>query len=117
MRRFGILIPLSFIALPSVTFAAATTFQSLANSIVQILNAGAVLLIVATIVVYFYSIVGSIFSMRNGEANGAELRTILLRGILVLFLMVSIWGIIHLLQYSLFGGPPPAASNGVIIYQ
>ncbi len=117
MKRLAFLAALVF-TLPAVAFAAAaTTFQALVSSIVQILNAGAVLLIVATIVVYFYGIVGNLFKMNRGEASGEELRKVILRGILVLFLMVSIWGVIRILQNSLFGGPPPQATNGVIIYQ
>jgi hypothetical protein len=111
------LVPFTLPALAFAQTSGATTFQALANTVVKILNAGAILMIVGALVVYFYSIAGNLFRMNQGEASGEDLRKTLLWGIVVLFIMVSIWGIIQFLQYSLFGGPPPAASNGVIIYQ
>ena len=124
-RASALFLPviLSFIlALVSPAIASAqaglTSFQSLANTAVNILNKGALLLIVATLVVYFYSIAGNLWKISRGEAGGDDLKRNLLWGIGVLFLMVSIWGILQILQDSLFGGPPPAASGsgGVIIY-
>ena len=93
----------------------ADTFQSLANIVAKIFNAGAILLITATVAVYFYGIVGNIYNMSKGEAR-SDMRTNMLWGIFIIFLMVSIWGIVQFLQYSLFGGPSPSASNGVVIY-
>ena len=109
----------AFLSLPYVADAqVATSFQSLARSAVTILNDGAILMITAALAVYFYGIAGNIFKMSQGEAVGDELKKKLFWGILIIFLMVSIWGIIQFLQYSLFGGPPPASKNnaGVIIY-
>ena len=104
------------LAVPVVTFAQApTSFQDMANVVAKLFNAGAILLITATVVVYFYGIVGNIYNARNGKAD-PKMRSNILWGILIIFFMVSIWGIIQILQYSLFGGPSPAASNGVIIY-
>jgi glucan phosphoethanolaminetransferase (alkaline phosphatase superfamily) len=122
MRRLGkisLLSPLVAVyALPMLAFAqsAPTSFQDLANSIVKILNAGAILLITAAVAVYFYNIVGNVFKINRGEGSGADLRKSLWLGLLIIFVMVSIWGIIQILQNSLFGGPGPSASNGVIIY-
>lgn len=102
--------------LPSAAFAqTVNSFQALVGKVVAILNAGAILLIAVAVVVYFYTIVGNIFQMRQGETS-SDLKNTIVRGMLVIFVMVSIWGIIQFLQYSLFGGPPPAATNGVIIY-
>ncbi len=108
----------SFVALPAVVWAqsAPTTLQALAQSAATILNDGAVLLITASVAVYFYSIAGNIFKMSRGEAIGDDLKKTLYWGIVIIFAMVSIWGIIQVLQYSLFGGPPPAATNGVVVY-
>ena len=95
---------------------APTTLQALARSAATILNDGAVLLITASVAVYFYSIAGDIYKISQGEADGGDLKKTLLWGMIVIFAMVSIWGIIQILQFSLFGGPPPSATNGVIIY-
>ncbi len=95
--------------------AAPDTVQTLAGTIAKLFNAGALLLITATIVVFFYGIVGNIYNLNKGEGSG-DMRKNMLWGIGILFLMVSIWGVIQVLQYSLFGGPSPSATNGVIIY-
>jgi hypothetical protein len=118
MKRLKrLMIPVGMLALPTISFAQATnSFQSLANTIAKILNAGALLLITATIVLYFYSIVGSIMRLKEGKVDSTELRKTIFVGLGIIFVMVSIWGIIQILQNSLFGGPGPAASNGVIIY-
>jgi hypothetical protein len=105
------------LAAPTVALAQApSSFQDMANTVAKIFNAGAILLITATIVVYFYGIVGNIYNMRNGKADNSDMRKNILWGIIIIFFMVSIWGIVQILQYSLFGGPSPSASNGVIIY-
>jgi len=110
----GILLP----AIAAAQSSAPTTLQALARSAATILNDGAILLITASVAVYFYSIAGDIYKISQGEADGGDLKKTLLWGILIIFAMVSIWGIIQILQFSLFGGPPPSASsNGVIIYQ
>src|SRR3989344_1687727 len=71
---------LASIALPQSVFAAAPKdFLQLAGELINILNLATLTLIIAGFVVYFW-------------------------GILVLFVMVSIWGIIGLLQNTLFGG-------------
>lgn len=108
----------SLLALPAVVLAQTiTSFQSLANSLATILNDGALLLIAAALVVYFYSIASNVFKIGRGETTGPAFRRSLWWGLAIIFLMVSIWGLIQFLQYSLFGGPSPSAgSNGVIIY-
>lgn len=115
--RIGAIV-VTLLALPAVALAqAVTSFQSLANSLATIFNDGALLLIAAALVVYFYSIASNIFKIGRGETTGPAFRRSMMWGLGVIFLMVSIWGLIQFLQYSLFGGPSPSAgSSGVIIY-
>lgn len=91
------------LALPTVASAeAARTFQELAVDIVEILDATTAVLIVAGIVVYFYGISTNILNFSDDSAE--KVRTYFFWGIIVLFVMVSIWGILRLLQNTLFGG-------------
>ena len=109
------ILSLALLAAPLCVFAQApTSFQALSISIATILNAAAVVVIGATFVVYFYSIVSDIFNRSRGESTG--MRQNLLWGILILFVMFSFWGIIHYVQNSLFNGPPPASTNGISTY-
>ena len=107
------------LTLPAAAFAATTptNFQSLAKTAATILNYGAGALLTATFVIYFWSIASNLYKISQGEASGDDLRKSLIWGIVVIFVMVSIWGVLQFLQYSLFGGTGPTSSNGVINYQ
>jgi hypothetical protein len=96
---------------PAVASAAApNTFQGLANLIVNLLDNATAVLIVLGIVVYFYGISTNI--LKFGEGDREKFKNYFFWGIIVLFVMVSIWGILHLLQDTLFGGNSFNATNG-----
>lgn len=98
-------------AIPGTVFAdSSNTLQSLAHSIAQIFNAGAILLLTATLVVYFYGVVANIYKRGQGEKN-TNLRETILWGVIIIFVMVSLWGIIQYFQTSLFGGTLPLPIN------
>ncbi len=98
---------------PAVASAAAPrTFLDLSNVIVTILNNATAVLVVAGIVVYFYGVSTNILNFSN-EA-GEKLKAYFFWGIIVLFVMVSIWGILRLLQNTLFGGSAGNPTTGEI---
>ncbi len=87
---------------PSIASAAAPrTFLELSNLIVLILDNATAVLIVAGIVVYFYGVSTNILSF--SEKGGEKVRAYFLWGIIILFVMVSIWGILRLLRNTFFG--------------
>lgn len=104
MRKIGYLTPLLFA--PTVAFAAAPkTFQELANVLVILMNNAVVVLLVLGLVVYFYGVSTNVMNFqKGGAANSEKIKAYFFWGIIVLFVMVSIWGILQLLQNSLFGG-------------
>lgn len=117
MKRSLHIIPLTLLITPLVADAAATSFKSLAAQVVDILNAGSIAIITATIVIYMFGVSRRIYEIsKEGKVKGSELSSYLMSGVLIIFVMVSIWGLIHVLQYSLFGGLPPQSSSGTIIY-
>ena len=76
--------------LPAVAWAqstAPTTLQALSKSAATILNDGAIMLITATIAVYFYSIAGDIFKISRGEASGDDLKKTLMWGVVIIFVI------------------------------
>ena len=87
---------------PAVVFAAPQTFQQLSNVIVNLLDNATAVLVVAGIVVYFYGVSTNILNF--SDDSGEKLKAYFFWGIIVLFVMVSIWGILRLLQDTLFGG-------------
>ena len=115
MRSFFFSLALSVLATPAVAFAAPRTFQGLANVLVNILNQATSVLIVAGIVVYFYGISTNI--LKFGEGDREKFKNYFFWGIIVLFVMVSIWGILRLLQSSLFGSSSSSYSGTTFALQ
>lgn len=112
--RFSRFLPAFLtLAAPAVAFAAAPrTFLDLSNLIVLILDNTTAVLIVAGIVVYFYGISTNILNF--SEDGGEKVRAYFFWGIIVLFVMVSIWGILRMLQSTLFGGSANGPTTGVV---
>jgi hypothetical protein len=102
MRTFVRTVPLAVLCMPLVAFAAQApqNFQQLANQIVGIFGSATTDLIVLAVVLYLWGAASNLF---KGEKGMEHLRTQLLWGVFVLFLAVSIWGVVQLLQNSVFG--------------
>ena len=101
--RFPFLLTASVLLLPTVTFAAAAgTFSQLVTGFVSYLNYGAVVLISLAIVIYFLGISQNLIKVNSGEAS-TNLRSYIMWGLIGIFFMVSIWGIVQLVQNTLFG--------------
>jgi hypothetical protein len=96
---------------PAFAFAASYgTFAELASFIVSLLNGGTALLVVAGVVVYFWGVSTNIFKLQKGDAS--QWKAHLLWGIGILFVMVSIWGIVALVQDALFGQGAGGSTGG-----
>ena len=99
------LVALGFasLLLPAVALAQAPrTFGELANVLVVILNNATAVLVVLGLVVYFYGVSTNILNF--GEDGREKVKAYFFWGIIVLFVMVSIWGIVQILQETLLGG-------------
>ena len=101
---------LGIIALPTSALAAPQTFRDLAQIIVQLLNNAALVLITAGLVAYFWGIATNIGHFGE-EKNEEKLKAYFFWGIVILFVMVSIWGIVNLLESTLF--PAGAGGDGI----
>lgn len=110
MRFIRQVLVASTLLLPTSVFAAPRTFSELANLIVTILDTGTGLLILAGIVVYFWGISTNILKMK--DEGSQAFKAYFIWGIIAIFVMVSIWGIIELLQNTLFGGDYYDPSGG-----
>ncbi len=100
MKALRALVVLTVLALPAFAFAAEpTTLKELAGVIVTLLNRATGVLVAAALVAFLY---GAAYNMvKAGERGSGALRTYLVWGVIILFVMVSIWGILNLLQQTL----------------
>jgi hypothetical protein len=108
MKKAPLLLPLLFS--PAVALAAPKTFSELANTVVSILDSATGLLIVAGLVIYFYGISRNVLKMK--DEGGQKMWNYVVWGVGVLFLMVSIWGILALIQNTLFGSDQYSPNTG-----
>jgi len=83
--------------------AAPRTWSELVNSLVTIMNAGAVTLITLAFVGYFYGISSNILKFGE-DTDMAKRKAYFVWGIIILFVMLSIWGILNLLQNTFLRG-------------
>lgn len=103
---------LIFVALlfPGLALAAPRTFSELADLLVNLINGGIGVALILGIVIYFYGLVTSI--PHTSEGGSERLRAHFFWGILALFVMFSVWGILALLRNTLFGGGGYSFGNG-----
>lgn len=89
---------ISALSAGSLLFPALASAQTLLNTLAlvsQFLNSLVYLFITLAIVVFFYGLIR--YVLATGEAKGEGLK-VMLMGVITIFVMVSIWGIIRLLQ-------------------
>ncbi|PIR83703.1 hypothetical protein COU18_03450 [Candidatus Kaiserbacteria bacterium CG10_big_fil_rev_8_21_14_0_10_51_14] len=84
------------LAVPAIALAAPQTFAGLVNVIVGYINIAIPVLITLGIVIYMYGVSTNI--LKFGDENREKFKAYFVWGILILFFMVSIWGILRLLQ-------------------
>ncbi|HWP61041.1 MAG TPA: hypothetical protein VN495_00350 [Candidatus Paceibacterota bacterium] len=100
-RRVAFIILLT--AVPAISFAQTTPtdFKSLANMLIKIITMATSVVITLAFVYYLWSI-ATVFQ-DSGSAKGWEaLRTRALWGIIILFVIFSIGGILHVLSVTFF---------------
>ena len=98
MHRF---LFLALIFAPAVTLAAPRTFSELADLVTNLINGGIGVALILGIVIYFYGVVTSI--PKTGAGDLDRLRAHFVWGLIALFVMFSVWGILALLRNTLFG--------------
>jgi succinate dehydrogenase hydrophobic anchor subunit len=87
---------------PLVAHAAAPrTFRELVEYLVSLMNSTIGVLTAAAIVIYFLGITQQM--MKSDRIEGSEMRKFLLMGIGIIFVMVSIWGILGILSATFLG--------------
>ena len=94
MRKVSAALALASLALPAIA-SAATLLDTLALAN-TFLNALIGLFITLAIVVFFWGVIK--YLMKSSGENAGEGLKLMMWGVIAIFVMVSIWGIIRLLQ-------------------
>ncbi|HWO07124.1 MAG TPA: hypothetical protein VNM40_00915 [Candidatus Paceibacterota bacterium] len=99
--------------LPTVVTAAPRTFDQLIDLIIRLLNAGIGITLILGIVIYFYGVATSIPKFRTDDSE--RLRAHFVWGLLALFVMFSVWGILALVRNTLFAGGGYTFNNSTTV--
>lgn len=96
MKRFitGIFLALALVALPAA--AGAVTFLDTLNLVNRFLNALVPMIITLAIIYFFWGLAS--YLMKIGDGDRKKAIDTMIWGVVAIFVMVSIWGIIKLLQ-------------------
>lgn len=98
---------------PAIASAAApSNFQELVKYLVFLMNSAIGTLILVGIVIYFWGTVSALWKTKEGSSG--EKSKLIVLGLVVLFVMVSIWGILKILRNTIFatGGPYGTGADG-----
>ena len=93
------LIATALFATPFFAFAQTTNLQGLITQAGILLNELIPLLMAAALVVFFWGLIQYIRSSGEGEHKTGQ--NIMIAGIVSLFVMVSVWGLVRFLQSTL----------------
>lgn len=90
-------------ALPEIGYAQAVgTFEQLVQKIYSIVSSFVPIIVSLTIVVFLWGIFQLVKS--NSEDSRADAIKIITFGVVALFVMVSVWGLVAILSNTFFGG-------------
>ncbi|MFZ2886873.1 MAG: hypothetical protein WA021_03580 [Minisyncoccia bacterium] len=91
-----------FLLAPAIALAAPRTFKELTQMSLDLINGGIGIALILAIVIYFYGVATAIPHLKTDDSE--RLRAHFVWGILALFVMFSVWGILALLRNTLFSG-------------
>lgn len=105
--------PALALAAASVT-ASPTTWNGLVNILVAIMNKGIGAMVFLAVALYFWGISSNILKFGE-ETDAQKKRSYFFWGIIIIFVMVSVPGILYLLQNTLFGSEAiPTSGPGYV---
>ena len=100
MKFRNVLYLALLISAPLVVFAAPRTYRELVEYLIKIMNYTIGTLVVAGLVIYFFGIARNMMKAKDGDAS--QQRNFIIMGVIIIFVMVSIWGILRLLRATFF---------------
>ncbi len=104
-------ILLGYLLAPVVVFGAISDLQGLIREIKEILRSLVPLLMSLGVVIFLYGVVKFLVKADDSGAR-EEGRRFMMWGIVAIFVMVSIWALVGVLQGTLFGSGGSSSSDG-----
>jgi uncharacterized membrane protein YidH (DUF202 family) len=93
----------SLLLMPFSVHGAVTDLKSLVQLLLSLLNSLVPLLIGAGVVAFLYGVLRYVTAGQNEEKMN-EGKNLMIYGIIALFVMVSVWGLVGVLSSTFFGG-------------
>lgn len=98
------LIIASIVFLPTMAFAAPGSFKELVDKLLlPMIDQGTKILISIAVLIFFWNVANNLWGEKSAEKN-KKMRDSIMWGVLIIFVMVSIWGIIYILRATLMRG-------------
>lgn len=94
---------LMVLLLPFSVYAAPKTFQELIGLLIDLANLTIPILIGIAVLLYFWNVSRSLFGVSEAS-NREEMQTTIIWGLGILFVMVSVWGILNMLKQTFLNG-------------
>ncbi len=94
---------LSLITIPPTTFAAATSFEALVAQLIGYIKLLVPFIIALALLVFIWGIFKLVFSAGNDKDHTEGIK-FMTWGIVSLFVMVSVWGLVAILTKTFFDG-------------
>ena len=91
------LIPFALFLSPLLAFAQASDVEDLIDIVGNLLQSIVPILIIVAIIVFFYGLVRYLLAAGDPEGKASGLK-LMIAGVVVLFVMVSVWGLVGILQ-------------------
>lgn len=116
MKKLSAGLSALLLALPLA--ASAQSLQPLANligAIARLVGALVPILITGALVAFFWGLVRYLLA-KDGEKGIAGAKNLMIWGLVTLFVMVSVWGIVRLAQDALGINPNAGASSPQVLY-
>ena len=106
IARIKLVSVVCIVAIPSIALAAGAvkTYSDLVNKLVSIMSMGSVVLVTLGFAAYFYGMSANILQF-SSESGVEKRKAFFFWGIIILFVMLSIPGILRLLGRTLFTNP------------
>lgn len=89
---------------PSIVLAAPKTFQELIGLVIDFANLLVPVLMGIAVLLYFWNISKTLFGIEGSSDNREKMREAIVWGLGILFVMVSVWGILNILKQTFLQG-------------